>query len=173
MKVLIVSDSHGLTKDLIELKKKYRTEVETMIHCGDSELDAHSEAMSSYIAVRGNCDFDSNFANEQLVSIKRNGLAFYVTHGHLYNVKMSLMNLRYRAEEVGANVVCFGHSHIAGAELIDNMLFINPGSIILPRLRKEKTYAILEVDEAKNCVVKFFSIDGKEILELRLECKIG
>lgn len=86
---------------------------------------------------------------------------------------MSLMNLRYRAEEVGANVVCFGHSHIAGAELIDNMLFINPGSIILPRLRKEKTYAILEVDEAKNCVVKFFSIDGKEILELRLECKIG
>ncbi|EKN67426.1 metallophosphoesterase [Schinkia azotoformans] len=173
MKVLIVSDSHGLTKDLIELKKKYRTEVETMIHCGDSELDAHSEAMSSYIAVRGNCDFDSNYANEQLVSIKSNGLAFYVTHGHLYNVKMSLMNLRYRAEEVGANVVCFGHSHIAGAELIDNMLFINPGSIILPRLRKEKTYAILEVDEAKNCVVRFFSIDGKEIPQLMVECKIG
>lgn len=173
MKVLIVSDSHGLTKELIELKNKYRTEVETMIHCGDSELEAHSEAMSEYIAVRGNCDFDSNFVNDQLVSIKSNGLAFYVTHGHIYNVKMTLMNLRYRAEEIGANVVCFGHSHIAGAELIDNMLFINPGSIRLPRLRKEKTYAILEVDEAKNCVVRFFSIDGKEIPQLMVECKIG
>ncbi len=173
MKVLIVSDSHGLTKELIELKNKYRTEVETMIHCGDSEFEAHSEAMSEYIAVRGNCDFDSNFGNDQLVSSKSNGLAFYVTHGHIYNVKMTLMNLRYRAEEIGANVVCFGHSHIAGAELIDNMLFINPGSIRLPRLRKEKTYAILEVDEAKNCVVRFFSIDGKEIPQLMVECKIG
>lgn len=175
MKVLIVSDSHGLTKELIELKKKYQTEVEAMIHCGDSELDADDEAMADYIAVRGNCDFDSSFQNDQLVSIKNKGIgegiAFYVTHGHLYNVKMSLMNLRYRAEEVGANVVCFGHSHIAGAELIDNILFINPGSIRLPRLRKEKTYAILEVDEAKNCVVRFFSIDGKEIPQL--ECKIG
>lgn len=177
MKVLIVSDSHGLTKELIELKKKYGPEVDEMIHCGDSELDALSEAMAEYIVVRGNCDFDSNFRNDQLVSIKSKGigkdLVFYVTHGHLYNVKMSLMNLKYRAEEVGAHIVCFGHSHIAGAELIDNILFINPGSIRLPRLRKEKTYAILEVDEVKNCVVRFFSIDGKELKQLMLECKIG
>lgn len=172
MKVLIVSDSHGLTKELIELKEKYRAEVEAMIHCGDSELDARSEAMAEYIAVRGNCDFDSNMVNDQLFAIE--GLSFYVTHGHLYNVKMSLMNLRYRAEEVGANVVCFGHSHIAGAELIDNILFINPGSIRLPRLSKEKTYAILEVDETKKGVVRFFSIDGKEIPQLMVECsKIG
>lgn len=171
MKVLIVSDSHGLTKELVELKKKYRTKVEAMIHCGDSELDGADEAMAEYIAVQGNCDFDSSFQNDQLITI--NGSSFYVTHGHLYNVKMSLMNLRYRAEEVGANVVCFGHSHIAGAELIDNILYINPGSIRLPRLRKEKTYAILEVDEAKNCVVRFFSIDGKEIPQLMVECKIG
>lgn len=171
MKVLIVSDSHGLTKELIELKEKYRTEVKAMIHCGDSELDADEETMAEFIAVRGNCDFDSRLLNDHLVSSIGN-LAFYVTHGHLYNVKMSLMNLRYRAEEVGANVVCFGHSHIAGAELIDNILFINPGSIRLPRLRKEKTYAILEVDEAKKCVVRFFGMDGKEIPQLMVECKI-
>jgi len=171
MKVLIVSDSHGLTKELVELKKKYMTEVDAMFHCGDSELTAASNEISEYIVVRGNCDFESNFENDQLVHTK--GLSFYITHGHLYNVKMTLINLRYRAEEVGANIVCFGHSHIAGAELIDDILFVNPGSIRLPRLRKEKTYAVLEIGDNKNCIVKFFNMDGIEVPELMVECKIG
>ncbi|HHY72796.1 MAG TPA: metallophosphoesterase [Bacillus bacterium] len=171
MKVLIVSDSHGLEKELVALKNKYSSEVDAMIHCGDSELSFASNEIADYIAVKGNCDYDRNFLNDQLVSI--NEVPFYITHGHLYNVKMSLLNLRYRAEEVGAKIVCFGHSHIAGAELIDDILFINPGSIYLPRARKEKTYAILEVDDYKNCVVRFFSIDGMEIPALMVKCKIG
>ena len=40
--------------------------------------------------------------------------------------------------KVGAQVACFGHSHVLGAELIDGVLFINPGSILLPRQRVEK-----------------------------------
>ena len=40
MKVLIVSDSHGLTTELEKLMENYQDEVDLFIHCGDSELDS-------------------------------------------------------------------------------------------------------------------------------------
>lgn len=163
MKVLILSDSHGLTKELLDIKERHKNDVEFMLHLGDSELSSQSEEMSGFSVVRGNCDFDSNYPNDMMVLL--NGLKVYLTHGHLYNVKMSLMNLSYRAIEVGASIVCFGHSHIAGAELIDDVLFINPGSFRLPRMRKERTYVILEVDNNQADVV-FYDSEGNVVEEL-------
>nr|WP_309099735.1 metallophosphoesterase [Fredinandcohnia onubensis] len=163
MKVLILSDSHGLTKELLDIKERHKNDVEFMLHLGDSELSSQSEEMSGFSVVRGNCDFDSNYPNEMIVLL--NGLKVYLTHGHLYNVKMSLMNLSYRAREVGASIVCFGHSHIAGAELIEDVLFINPGSFRLPRMRKERTYVILEVDNNQADVV-FYDSEGNVVEEL-------
>lgn len=63
---------------------------------------------------------------------------FFITHGHLYNIKMTLMNLAYKSEEAEADIICFGHSHAAGSELIEGKLFINPGSIRQPRDEKRK-----------------------------------
>jgi uncharacterized protein len=163
MKVLILSDSHGLTKELLDIKERHKNDVEFMLHLGDSELSSQSEEMSGFSVVRGNCDFDSNYPNDMIVLL--NGLKVYLTHGHLYNVKMSLMNLSYRAREVGASIVCFGHSHIAGAELIDDVLFINPGSFRLPRMRKERTYVIVEVDNNQADVV-FYDSEGNFVEEL-------
>lgn len=163
MKVLILSDSHGLTKELLDIKERHKNDVEFMLHLGDSELSSQSEEMSGFSVVRGNCDFDSNYPNDMIVLL--NGQKVYLTHGHLYNVKMSLMNLSYRAREVGASIVCFGHSHIAGAELIDDVLFINPGSFRLPRMRKERTYVIVEVDYNQADVV-FYDSEGKVVEEL-------
>lgn len=171
MKVLILSDSHGLTDELVEIKKRHYDEVVEIIHCGDSELPSSATELSRFVVVRGNCDFDQAFPNDKLIDV--GSIRFYITHGHLYNVKMSLMNLRYRAEEMGAKVVCFGHSHIAGAEVIDGILFVNPGSILLPRMRKEKTYAILESIDEKEVVVKFYDLNGFEITTLMVKCKIG
>nr|WP_304217670.1 metallophosphoesterase [Fredinandcohnia onubensis] len=163
MKVLILSDSHGLTKELLDIKERHKNDVEFMLHLGDSELSSQSEEMSGFSVVRGNCDFDSNYPNDMIVLL--NGLKVYLTHGHLYNVKMSLMNLSYRAREVGASIVCFGHSHIAGAELIDDVLFINPGSFRLPRMRKERTYVIVEVDNNQADVI-FYDSEGNVVEEL-------
>ncbi|MEK5441614.1 metallophosphoesterase family protein [Fredinandcohnia sp. FSL W7-1320] len=163
MKVLILSDSHGLTKELLDIKERHKNDVEFMFHLGDSELSSQSEEMSGFSVVRGNCDFDSNYPNDMIVLL--NGLKVYLTHGHLYNVKMSLMNLSYRAREVGASIVCFGHSHIAGTELIDGVLFINPGSFRLPRMRKERTYVIVEVDNNQADVV-FYDSEGNIVEEL-------
>ncbi|WP_108669397.1 metallophosphoesterase family protein [Peribacillus acanthi] len=157
MKILIVSDSHGQTEILESLKKRHQDEVQAMVHCGDSELSSEDSALSGFKVVKGNCDFGGTFPEE--LTFSQSGYTFYVAHGHKHNVKMTLMNLMYRAEEVAANIVCFGHSHLAGSEMIDGKLYINPGSINLPRGRKEKTYAILEM-EGTIANVHFYDEEG-------------
>lgn len=145
--VLVVSDSHGLTSELMKIKEKHINEVELMIHCGDSELNPDDKELEGFVVVRGNCDFDSDFPEETFHEV--DGKKIIVTHGHHYGVKSTLMNLSYRAEELGADIVCFGHSHLLGAEMINGKLFLNPGSIRLPRLRREKTYCILDINGDK------------------------
>lgn len=163
MKILIVSDSHGLTDELTEIKETHTKEVDMMIHCGDSELSANAPSLTGFSVVQGNCDYDNKFPLEIVEAV--DDFRVFITHGHRFSVKSSLMNLSYRAKELGASIVCFGHSHNLGAELIDNTLFINPGSIRLPRGRKEKTYVILEVLEDQ-LILHVYDLEQGKIGEL-------
>lgn len=164
-KVLIVSDSHGWTVELDELKKRHQTAAK--IHCGDSELASCAPHMNGFVKVKGNCDWKADFPLDEVVEI--GGLTFFVTHGHRYDVKRSLLHLQDRAKELHADVVCFGHSHIAYAEEIDGQLFINPGSIRQPRRFKEPSYAVLEWDDASRIQVVFYRNDGQAITSFPYE----
>lgn len=144
-KVLIVSDSHGSTDLLQGIERQHGEEVDLMIHCGDSELSEDDDAIRNFKSVKGNCDFLGDFPEEEIHTL--NGVRIFVAHGHLYSVKSSLVHLFYKAKEVQADIVCFGHSHVLGAEMVEDVLFINPGSIRLPRGRSERTYVILEIKE--------------------------
>ena len=169
MKVLIMSDSHGLTHEISLITARHKQEVSAMIHCGDSELESKDPLLGGYLAVRGNCDSDRAFPNDLIEDIA--GKRFFITHGHLYNIKMTLMNLSYKSEESGADIVCFGHSHAAGSEQIDGRLFINPGSIRQPRGRKEKTYAILSLED-NVLEITYYDIEGNLVEELNNAYKI-
>ncbi|ART77507.1 YfcE family phosphodiesterase [Sutcliffiella horikoshii] len=146
MKVLIVSDNHGQAEVLRQIKARHQGEVDFFIHCGDSELPSTSEEMKGFYGVRGNCDFDDDYPQQLTKEIGNQRL--FATHGHLYQVKSSLLPLKYAVEEENANIACFGHSHIAGVEYLDGILFINPGSIELPRMTRNKTYAILDAKDS-------------------------
>jgi uncharacterized protein len=164
-KVLVVSDSHGLTKELEILRERHMDEVDLMIHCGDSQLMADNKSISGYLTVLGNCDF-SGYPLETQTELA--GRKIFVTHGHRYSVKTSLMTLKYKAEEVGADIACFGHSHVLGAEVIGNTLFLNPGSIRMPRERLEKTYVILDLQD--NIIkMSVYELSGKELTDLACE----
>ena len=52
MKVLIISDSHGLEDELETIAKRHEDEADLMIHCGDSELDAAHPALTPYHTVK-------------------------------------------------------------------------------------------------------------------------
>jgi uncharacterized protein len=161
-KVVIMSDSHGLTNEILTIKE--REKADYFLHCGDSELSEDALELENVITVAGNCDFYGKFPNEQKVVIE--GLTFFVVHGHLHHVKSNLMSLSYRAEEENADIVCFGHSHIAGAEKVGDTLFLNPGSIRQPRNRPEKTYAVIEWEIKESIAVNFITMEGEQLKDL-------
>ena len=51
-------------------------------------------------------------------------------HGHRFDVKWGLDQLSYYAEERGAKVVLYGHTHIAAAEFVGPVLMVNPGALM-------------------------------------------
>lgn len=113
MQILVMSDTHG-DSNVIEKVRSFYPNANAFIHCGDSELPFAHKALAGMKKVRGNCDIDKAFPDEADFDLE--GATVFVTHGHLFNVKNSILSLSYRAKEVGAQIACFGHSHILGAE---------------------------------------------------------
>lgn len=160
MQLLIMSDTHG-DKSIISKVKAYYPNADLYIHCGDSELTYGDKALTDFYYVRGNCDWDKKFAEEQILTV--DDKVIFVTHGHKLNVKSTLMPLSYRAQEVNANIVCFGHSHLLGVEMIGNTLYLNPGSLTAPRGRNEKSFMVVELD-GNDVIVNCFD-DNNDLIE--------
>lgn len=170
-KVLVISDSHGMKEELINVKDRHENEMDAMIHCGDSELPTNAEELRGFHYAKGNCDFEADMEEEQVVDVE--GLRFFVAHGHLLQVKQTLMPIFYRSEEVGAHVACFGHSHMVGAEKVGDKLIMNPGSSRLPRDREEPTYAIVQWAEgSKEVTLSFYHIDGTKLDDLEVKMNL-
>jgi len=157
MQLLVMSDTHG-DSHVIEKVRRFYPTIETLIHCGDSELPFSHAALDGMKKVRGNCDIDKAFPDEVIVQV--GDAVVFATHGHLFNVKSSILSLSYRAKEVDAQIACFGHSHVLGAEMIDDVLFINPGSLLKPRGRNEKSFALVDIQD-DYFQVDFFTDDNE------------
>ncbi|MFT8318549.1 MAG: metallophosphoesterase [Sporolactobacillus sp.] len=169
MKWLIVSDTHGQTEELEVLKKRYTGEVEAFIHCGDSELSADSPEIAGYLTVEGNCDRLDEYPDQLLRQI--GPLKFLITHGHLFDVGISQKPLFQRGRELGAQIICHGHTHFAGAVMHDGILLINPGSLHLPRNYKEGTYVLLEKNE-QTLIVRYYNFAGHLVKKFSNEFSI-
>lgn len=170
MRFLIVSDSHGLTDELLEIFNRHEQEIDDAFHCGDSQLALVDEHLLPYHTVRGNCDFGGDLPLERIENTPEGTIL--MVHGHHHDVKYDLNRLRYRAEEIGASVVLFGHSHVAGALIEDGVLYINPGSIRMPRGRTDKTYALLELGDGAASVRFYRSEDGSHVSDLDVEGRL-
>ncbi|EPE62846.1 phosphodiesterase, MJ0936 family protein [Exiguobacterium sp. S17] len=166
MRFLVVSDSHGLTDELSTIFTRHETEIEDAFHCGDSQLALVDEHLLPYRTVRGNCDFGGDLPLERVEETPVGTVL--IVHGHHHDVKFDLNRLRYRAEEIGANVVLYGHSHVAGAVIEDGVLYVNPGSIRMPRGRSDKTYALIDLDAGQIAVRFYRSEDGSHVEDLDL-----
>lgn len=143
MNYLVVSDNHGDRQCLVELVEKYRGTVDKMFHCGDSELEPTDELWNELIVVTGNCDYDERYVTEQLIKTEEDQVL--MTHGHLISVRQSTAALQARAEELGATIALYGHTHQLSVEFNAGLLIVNPGSIRLPRGQYLiKTYALIE-----------------------------
>lgn len=133
MKLGIMSDSH-YNWDAIDEAVCLADDVDIWFHAGDSIDDAqYLEKVSGkkVYAVTGNVDWTSDGPANILVDIA--GISIFMTHGHTYNVKATLDYLNEQAENLNADFVIYGHSHVGLKKNICARLFVNPGSVSEPR----------------------------------------
>ena len=97
--------------------------------------------------------------------MKMESRTLYITHGHRHSVKSNLMELSYKSKGSGCGYCLFWSFPSIGSRNGNGTLFINPGSIRLPRGRKRRTYVILDILESAY-QLKVYDMDRGEIKEL-------
>ena len=153
--IIVMSDSHGESKIVQEIKTKYQDKASAIIHCGDSELDATDSIWDGITVVKGNCDFDDGFPD--------------VTHGHLFSVNFGLARLTAVAHENKCEMALFGHLHTPIATIEEGILCLNPGSVSQPRGQYNiKMYAIIEPTQESYCI-SYLDINHQPIPTLQFE----
>ena len=142
-KILVVSDNHGNMNVLEDLVYIYEEEVDVFLHCGDSEALPTDSIWKTFQTVQGNMDVHGAFPDSYSLSF--DGKEIFMTHGHKYQVKSTIDILSETAKDKQADLVLFGHSHVPYCEEKEGRVFINPGSISLPKgPNPEKNYVIIE-----------------------------
>lgn len=143
MKILVFSDSHGTTRhmqDAVDLVRPDR-----VLHLGDVMRDARDlERNNPGLAmdyVCGNCDGWGAEPEEKLLDI--HGHRVLMTHGHLYHVKSSVELAVRSAQDKGADVLLFGHTHEPLVDRRGPLWIMNPGSI---RGLGRTTYGVITLD---------------------------
>ena len=155
MRIAVVSDTHRLSNH-IKLAKKLIKNADVLIHLGDvtDDLDELTDGFNGEVyAVRGNCDFSRKYPKEQLLVL--DGKKIFITHGDTYGVKYGLTEIFFRAKEINADIVLFGHTHQRFIAEEEGILFMNPGSVSLPRyLGKSLGFIILEEGKKPELIIK-------------------
>lgn len=144
-KILIISDTHGDKKIFLDVIKHENPDY--VIHAGDYQVDI--TFISRYVDyfVRGNNDNEG----EKMKLFDIDGIKFYLSHGDSFSpfffkgpIGKQIINT---AKKYRANVAITGHTHKEEIERDQDVLRINPGSLIYPRnSRGIPTYAILHIN---------------------------
>ncbi len=156
----VFSDTHGCTAPMIAAARECRPDV--LIHLGDHDRDARllAEALPELplYTVCGNCDLCPIAPERALVTL--GPVRAFLTHGHLYGVSPWHMDpLVYAAQEQGAQLALFGHTHQAVYDQLGGVTLLNPGTAGRGAVR---TWALVTVFEngAIHCEIRPLSGSG-------------
>ena len=137
--LVILSDTHGLLR--MEVKAALEA-ADCIIHAGDINTPAIVETIRSYgkaYIVRGNNDKDwaENLPHSLTVTI--DGVSFFIVHNKK-DVPKDLTDI---------DVVIYGHSHKYAAEVINGVLWLNPGSCGKRRFDLEITLCRMVIEDGR------------------------
>lgn len=162
-KILIVSDTHGDNTNLRKVIANMKDSLYLMIHLGDMmcDLDVIKGLVSCPVEmVKGNCDSCYNLQSAKLIDIA--GHKAFITHGHIYGGKWGLEAMKNIAEENGANIVMFGHTHEPLIEKYANITVLNPGSLSKPRQDGHRpTYIVMTINDNDKIDYSLMEINSK------------
>lgn len=146
MNLLVFSDSHGRGSNMLEALSRQIKKPDAIIFLGDGLRDVSYCEFGDIplFAVSGNCDtfsfYGKGIAEDQII-MTLGGKRIMMTHGDRYGVKGGLGRLAKAADEKGADIVLFGHTHLPlsvylpegdegfGFALRKPLYLFNPGSI--------------------------------------------
>ena len=164
MKLLFASDIHGDSTTCEELIQIFKTEnADMLVLSGDllyhgprndlpegynpkEVIELLNSVSNKIIAVRGNCDseVDQMVLDFPMMAdytlIYADGIKIYVTHGHIYSPQNPL-------KLSDGEIMVSGHTHVLNADRIENKIFLNPGSVSIPKENNPKTYMVYEKGE--------------------------
>ena len=141
MILAVFSDTHGCTAGMAAAVRRVNPDV--LVHLGDNIRDTavlEREFPDLPLhAVPGNCDFGRFEALERVLILDDHRVL--IAHGHTLGVKTGLLRAQYRALEMNADILLFGHTHVPLVDAASRPMMMNPGSIGDPR---RPTYGVLE-----------------------------
>ena len=178
MRIMFISDIHGTKTNLDLIKNRYNElNCEKLVVLGDlyyigprnKMLDGYDikfvqdflfSFKDNLICIRGNCDSDvdvmvSDFPIiNELGIISINGKDIYLTHGHIYNENNWPKN---------NSILVYGHLHTPFIKEKDGNIYLNTGSISLPKSEEGPTYLVLEDDK-----FVIYNINNEKVLEKQI-----
>lgn len=163
MKWMIASDIHGSEYYCRQLLEAFdREKADRLLLLGDilyhgprndlpkdyapkKVIEMLNERRESLLCVRGNCDTE---VDQMVLSfpiladycvIAEGETVIYATHGHVYNEK----NLPPMKED---DILLHGHTHVPKCVEHENYVYMNPGSVSIPKEESWHGYMTLEQD---------------------------
>ena len=147
-RLLVLSDTHGRLERAEAVLERWRSRVQGLVYLGDFDRDGQTLARLApelpLFVVRGNNDLTGDVPLERVVSLE--GHTLFLAHGNRQRVYTGLDRLGYAAEAAGADVALFGHTHVPVLTSEEGILFLNPGSLSVPRSSAGPTFATLELE---------------------------
>ena len=134
----LISDTHGRLPQSVS---KVFQKTDLIIHAGDigdPKIVASLEKIAPTTAIQGNMDMGKwarQLRQNETININHNRL--YVIH--------NIYKLDINAERGSYHVVIFGHTHRPLVEKQKGVLYVNPGSAVLPRFGYPPSVALLEI----------------------------
>ena len=145
--IIVISDTHGNRGAVESLYSKF-AECDMIIHLGDTSSDGAriSSAFPGKVKLlNGNCDIPR--LGEDELQLEVEGVKIFACHGDKYGVKRGHERLAAKAEELGADIALYGHTHRACEEREGRVTLFNPGA--LSRYAAEKSYLFLAIYDGK------------------------
>lgn len=136
MEILVLSDSHGHRMNIMRLLHALPN-IKYLLFCGDGLGDLYDIETAfphvTVLSVKGNCDLfrSGDEPSERLFEL--DGVRILMMHGHLQSVKHGIESAVSYAAEKGADLLLYGHTHVANEEYFTvgerRICAFNPGSV--------------------------------------------
>lgn len=148
MKILVFSDTHNYLDNAREVLRRIGGQMDMVLHLGDHDTDAMELKRNFHLSRSIMCW--ATTITPGIRPIRRwysQAEKLLLVHGHKQRVYWNYDSISYWAEEQGADVVLFGHTHRPVYDDRGRVMLFNPGSISMPRGGTPPTFGILTIEE--------------------------